>query len=172
MLTVNIYLHTVCMEKLMPDSDVVPDRTLKEAANVSVAMDLFGRGWGANSGWEDVWREHVAVDVRSYFHAFPATDGLEAAIEFNRSLFIGFPDLKMSVEDVVAEGDTVIVRGRLNGIHSGNFLGTAGSGAEVDVPDITIFRMHNHKVVENRYFTDLLAVMTAIGAIPEMEQGL
>ncbi|MFO6466174.1 ester cyclase [Jannaschia sp. KMU-145] len=151
-----------------PAPAVAQDRTATEDRNVAIVERLFDDGWGARPGWEAVWRAHLAPDVRTFFHAFPPTDGRAPAIAFNRDLFAGFPDLHMSIEDVVAEGDTVIVRGRLTGRHDGPFLGIPASGASVDVPDVTLFRLRDEKVIESRYFTDLLAVMTAIGAIPAM----
>ncbi|MEM9638536.1 MAG: ester cyclase [Pseudomonadota bacterium] len=140
-------------------------RSRAEADNVETVLRLFDQGWGASPGWEEEWRAALVPDVRTYFHAFPPTEGLEPAIAFNRDLFTGFPDLKVEVQEVTAEGDTVVVRGRLTGRHTGSFLGVPASGALVDVPDVTLFRLRDGKVVESRYFTDLLSVMTTIGAV-------
>ena len=142
------------------------DRTAEEQRNVDIALEMFGPGWGANENWENVWRKNTAPEFVSYFHAFPPTEGVEAAIEFNRDLFVGFPDLVARVDDVTAEGDSVVVRGNLQGKHTGAFLGVPASDAEIDVPDVTLFKLENGKIVEMRYFTDLLTTMTAMGAIP------
>lgn len=144
-------------------------RTPKEQANVATALTMFGDGWGANADWENVWRANVAPNVRTFFHSHPPMEGLDAAIEFNAELFAGFPKLRMTVENTIAEQDTVIVCGRLAGSQDGPFLGAPASGASVDVPDVTLFRLEDGKIVESRYFTDLLAVMTAIGAV-EMKE--
>ena len=56
------------------------------------------------------------------------------------------------------------MRARLAGSQDGVFLGVPPSGNAVDVPDITLFRFADGKVIEQHYFTDLLAVMSAIGA--------
>ncbi|MFL4470058.1 ester cyclase [Tateyamaria armeniaca] len=140
-------------------------RTSKEEANVATVLKMFNDGWGTNAGWENVWRAYVAPNVRTYFHSHPPMEGLDAAMAFNAELFAGFPSLRMTVEATIAEEDTVIVRGRLNGAQDGPFLGAPASGAAVDVPDVTLFRLEDGKIVESRYFTDLLAVMTAIGAV-------
>lgn len=146
-----------------------PGRTPTEEANVAIVLEMFGDGWGANEGWENVWHSNVAPNVRTYFHSHPPKDGLAAAIAFNAELFAGFPKLRMTVENITAEGDTVVVNGRLAGSQDGPFLGVPASGACVDVPDVTQFRLQGGKIVENRYFTDLLAVMTAIGAVETKE---
>ena len=143
------------------------DRTASETRNVESVLRLFDEGWGANDGWRDVWRNTMTADFRSIFHAQPPVEGIEAAIEFNAALFNGFPELTVTIEDVIAEGDRVVVRGRLTGTHDGPFLGVPPSGNAVDVPDVTMFALADGKVTEMRYFTDLLAVMTAIGAVPE-----
>ena len=142
------------------------DRTPLEQRNVDVVLEMFGPGWGANDNWEDVWRKHAAPNFVSYFHAFPPTEGVEAAIAFNRDLFVGFPDLVARVVEVTAEGDSVVIRGNLQGKHTGAFLGVPASDAEIDVPDVTLFRLEDGKITEMRYFTDLLTTMTAMGAIP------
>lgn len=153
-------------------SDAAPCRTPKEEANVATVLQMFDDGWGANAEWENVWRANVAPNVRTYFHSHPPMEGLDAAIEFNAELFAGFPELRMTVEATFAEDDTVIVRGRLAGSQDGPFLGTPASGAVVDVPDVTLFRLEDGKIVESRYFTDLLAVMTAIGAVETKDEPL
>ena len=147
---------------------VAQERTETESRNVRLALDMFDAGWGANEGWEDVWRANLAPRFTSRFHAFAPIVGIENAIAFNRDLFTGFPNLEVTVEHVTAEGDSVVVRGRLEGEHEGPFLGAPASGAAVDVPDVTLFRVEDAAITEMRYFTDLIAVMTATGAIPPM----
>ena len=149
-------------------SAAAQDRTKLERRNVDLVMRMFDEGWGANTGWEDVWRAKLSPTFTSYFHAFPPTEGLEAAIAFNRDLFAGFPKLEVTVEAVTAEGENVVVRARLKGKHEGPFLGVPASGAVVNVPDVTLFRVKDGKITESRYFTDLVMAMTAMGAIPPM----
>ena len=52
-----------------------------------------------------------------------------------------FPTLDMEIVDIVAEGDEVVVRGRLRGTHDGPFLGVPATGNAVDVPDVTMFTL-------------------------------
>ena len=151
------------------EQTVAEARSLTEEQNVQAALRLFAGGWGANEGWRAVWREAMAPDVASFFHSHPPTRGIEEVIAFNAGLFEGFPKLSVEVTGVVAEDDEVVVRGRLTGTHDGPFLGVPASGNAVDVPDVTMFRLADGRVTEIRYFTDLLAVMTAIGAAPAGE---
>ena len=59
-----------------------------------------------------------------------------------------FPDLTTSVEDVIAEGDRVVVRGTDRGTHQGEFMGKPASGRVATTTFIEIFRMESGKAVE------------------------
>ena len=59
-----------------------------------------------------------------------------------------FPDLITSVEDVIAEGDRVVVRGTDRGTHQGEFMGHPATGRLVTTTWIEIFRMKSGKAVE------------------------
>jgi steroid delta-isomerase-like uncharacterized protein len=61
-----------------------------------------------------------------------------------------FPDLRISIDDQIAEGDKVVTRITLRGTHQGMFRGTAPTGKEVEINGITIFRFSSEgKVVES-----------------------
>ncbi|WP_166486080.1 ester cyclase [Jannaschia sp. CCS1] len=148
-------------------SAIAQDRSPIETQNVETVLRLFDEGWGAQDGWRDVWRETMTPGFRSIFHSNQAVEGIEQAIAFNAVLFEGFPRLEVVVENVTVEGDNVVVQARLTGAQDGPFLGVPPSGQMVDVPDVTLFTLADGQVIEMRYFTDLLAVMTAISAPPE-----
>jgi predicted ester cyclase len=141
------------------------NRTTAEQANVETVLKLLTLGWGGNQNWQAVWRAEMSRDVRTFFHSNPPVKGIANAIEFNALLFAGFPELKLTIVNVIAEGDYVIVQGHLKGRHSGTFLNVPATSTMIEVPDVTIFRLSSGKVLEMRYFTDLLAVMGAIGAL-------
>ena len=54
---------------------------------------------------------------------------------------VGFPDLNSTVEDIVTEGDKLVLRWRLEGTHTGEFMGVAPSGAKVNLRITEIFRI-------------------------------
>ena len=60
----------------------------------------------------------------------------------------GFPDLSITVEDVMAEGDRVAARVVMRGTHRGEFQGIAPTGKRVEVRAIDMFRISNGKIVE------------------------
>jgi steroid delta-isomerase-like uncharacterized protein len=59
-----------------------------------------------------------------------------------------FPDLHTTLEDVLVDGDRVVVRGTDRGTHRGDFMGFPASGREVTTTWIEIFRMENGKAAE------------------------
>src|SRR5215212_9433654 len=61
----------------------------------------------------------------------------------------GFPDLNVTVEDVMAEGDRVAARVTMRGTHRGEFQGIAPTGKRVEVRAIDMFRISGGKIVEH-----------------------
>ncbi|MGL5008898.1 MAG: ester cyclase [Paracoccaceae bacterium] len=148
------------------EPDTPQQRTADEQHNVRTALLMFTDGWGTSPGWQDVWRAHAESDMIAYFNGEPEPSrGLEQFLTFQEGLFAGFPAITTKVTHITAEADTVIVQSVLDGTQDGPFFGVPASGARVRLPDVTIFRLKNCRIVEVRYFTDLLAVMTAIGGI-------
>lgn len=141
-------------------------RSPEESRHVETALKMFNDGWGTAPSWQDVWRAHSAADMVGYFNGEPEPSvGLDSFLTFQEGLFEGFPDIKTRVTAVTAEGETVVVQSMLEGVQSGPFLGVPPSNNRVEVPDVTIFRFADGKIREVRYFTDLLAVMTTVGAV-------
>jgi steroid delta-isomerase-like uncharacterized protein len=61
----------------------------------------------------------------------------------------GFPDLGITIEDVMAEGDRVAARVVMRGTHRGEFQGITATGKRVEVRAIDMFRISNGKIVEH-----------------------
>ena len=61
----------------------------------------------------------------------------------------GFPDLIVSVEDVIAEGDRVTARVTMRGTHQGEFQGIAPTGKRVEVRALDMFCIEDGKIVEH-----------------------
>ncbi len=78
---------------------------------------------------------------------------------------VGFPDFHATAEDMISAGDKVVWRWRIQGTHTGEFLGIAPSNAKIDIGLTEIFRVANGQLVEawDRY--DGLSLMQQIGAV-------
>jgi steroid delta-isomerase-like uncharacterized protein len=136
--------------------------------NKALALRFGQEGWGTSLNWEQVWDELMAPDVIHHFNsgAEPIV-GLEANKTFNASLFKGFPDIKHTLEDVIAEGDRVVYRTTLQGTHTGEFLGIPPTGKSAKINDFTLLQIANSKIVEWWYECNLLEVMKQLGLMPE-----
>ncbi len=95
----------------------------------------------------------------------PDREGLKAILHAMRS---AFPDLRMTVEDVVAEGDRVVQRRRYEGTHKGELFGIPATGKSVNVSQITISRVADGKFAEEWAETDFLGMLQQLGVVPKM----
>ncbi len=79
-----------------------------------------------------------------------------------------FPDMKATVEDLIADGDKVVARVSIRGTHQGALRGIPPTGKQIAVMGINIFRIANGKVVEHWGLTDRLAVLQQVGIAPPL----
>jgi steroid delta-isomerase-like uncharacterized protein len=82
-----------------------------------------------------------------------------------------FPDVQLSIEDQVAEGDKVVTRWIGRGTHQGELMGVAPTGNQVRVDGMTISRIEDGKIIEEWEIYDALGMMQQLGAIPSTEEG-
>ena len=78
---------------------------------------------------------------------------------FYSAIRAALPDARYEVDDLIAEGDKVVVRWRLLGTHLGDFRGIAPSGQKIELKGIAIYRVNNGKLMERWVVTDLYGVL-------------
>ncbi len=76
-----------------------------------------------------------------------------------------FPDVKFTIEDMLADGDKVVMRNSFSGTHEGMFMGIAPTGKRVSQEQIHIVRVVNGQVVEHWAVRDDLSLMRQLGVI-------
>ena len=91
--------------------------------------------------------------------------GIDSVVENIKTWHTGFPDGRMTLEDVYTEGDKAVVRTTFRGTHSGPFGGVSPSGKKVTVTSIAINRIVDGKIVESWGDLNVLSAMKQIGAI-------
>ena len=77
-----------------------------------------------------------------------------------------FPDLKVNVDDIFADGEKVVIRSTMKGTQRGPFMNMPPTDKEISVKGIDIVRMSNGKAVEHWGLVDSLTMMQQLGAIP------
>jgi steroid delta-isomerase-like uncharacterized protein len=91
---------------------------------------------------------------------------LEATKQQFLELAAAFPDLRMIIQDQIAEGDMVVNRLLMRGTHKGEYMGIPGSGKTVEIGGIDILRMVNGKAAERWGYFDDVRLMQQLGAMP------
>ena len=94
--------------------------------------------------------------------------GLEAYKQFISMYLTAFPDSRFTIEDLIAEGDTVVVRYTVRGTHQGNLMAIPPTGKQASVTAIGIFRIVNGIAVEEWVNMDDLGLLQQLGVIPTM----
>jgi steroid delta-isomerase-like uncharacterized protein len=94
------------------------------------------------------------------------TTGAEAVKEVFARLLRAYPDLHITIEDLVEEGDKVVMRNTVTGTHRGEYMGLPPTGRSVTYNEIFIFRFAGGRVAETWGVVDVLSQMRQLGAIP------
>ncbi|MBN1148251.1 MAG: ester cyclase [Anaerolineales bacterium] len=118
----------------------------------------------------EVAQKLLHSDFVDHANGNQAGQGVAGVVETVRSWHSGFPDGRMTLEDVYTDGDKAVVRTTFRGTHNGPFGGVAPSGKKVTVTSIGIERIADGKIAESWGDLNLLGVMQQIGAIPSPEQ--
>ncbi len=92
-------------------------------------------------------------------------DGVKRVISTIRN---AIPDLHITIEDMLAEGDKVASRWVTKGTHKGDLMGTKPTGNKISVSETAVFRVKDGKVVEAWANRDDLGFLQQIGLIPPL----
>lgn len=103
---------------------------------------------GFSAGNMAIFDETFAPDYLDH-HGFadqkPGLGEVKREYELFRA---AFPDLSTTIEDMIVEGDKVVVRSVMRATHQGTFLGLPPTGRQIEIEAISIFRIANGKIVE------------------------
>jgi steroid delta-isomerase-like uncharacterized protein len=78
-----------------------------------------------------------------------------------------FPDLRLTIEDIIAEGETVMARWSCRGTHNGDLSGIAATGKQFTISGMTVAHLVNGKIAEDYVNWDALGLMQQLGVVPE-----
>ena len=124
-----------------------------------------------HTGNLDAVEEIFSPDYVSYEPTSGETRGIEGARQFAATFRQAFPDLQNTIEDMVAEGDRVVVRFRARGTHDGETEAFGPpTGKRMEITGITIKRVSEGKIAEAWTNFDALGMMQQLGLIPESAQ--
>ncbi|MYW62992.1 ester cyclase [Streptomyces sp. SID8379] len=92
--------------------------------------------------------------------------GIEALKRVWEILLRAFPDLRVTVEETIAQADKVVVRNTVTGTHLGEYRGRPATGKSVSYREIFIFRFAGGRVVEIQGVVDVLSQLRQLGMVP------
>jgi|SRR4051812_20998833 steroid delta-isomerase-like uncharacterized protein len=119
----------------------------------------------------DKWNLNAADELLSDDYGFhlpgvPAALDRRATTQVVAMFSASFPDLKHTVDEIIAEGDTVAARWTVRGTHRGEFQGIPASGKQVTLSGNTIHHLRDGKLRETWLSFDNMELLQQIGALP------
>jgi steroid delta-isomerase-like uncharacterized protein len=124
----------------------------------------------ANTG--DLERLSQAIDELIEPHAMLRTPmpteatGSQLAKEVFARLLEAYPDLHITIEDLIEEGDKVVARNTVTGTHRGDYMGIPPTGKSVTYNEIFIGRFADGRIAETWGVVDVLSQLRQLGAGP------
>jgi steroid delta-isomerase-like uncharacterized protein len=134
------------------------------AENEALLRRWFEEVW--NKGRVDAIDEMMTADCIAHGLGDTQTVGPAAFKAFHAQFRGAFPDIKITLEDVVSQGDRAAVRFTIQATHGGDHLGVPASGKRVNTAAMSFVRCRNGQIAEGWNVVDMLGVMQQIGAIP------
>jgi len=129
--------------------------------------------------WEDVWNQGnlAVVDelIAADFDGHPAPSDADfgrgpAGQKQLVGLYRGaFPDMRMTIDDMAADGDRVVLRWTARGTNTGEMMGMPATGKPVTVTGMSLNRLVAGKIVEGWTNFDALGMLQQLGVIPTPE---
>lgn len=110
--------------------------------NLAAIPDLFAPGYAVNGA-------HVGPE------------GVRGSVE---ALRVAFPDAAVTVANLVAEGDRVVLRWTMTGEHRGAFLGVPPTGRRVTLTGINIYRISGGRIAANEEVADIAGLLRQLGS--------
>ncbi|MFQ5341317.1 MAG: ester cyclase [Anaerolineae bacterium] len=135
--------------------------------NKTLVRRLIEEAW--NKGNLDVIDELLSPDYVLHIDApgVPGREGYKQAVNMHRT---AFSDFHFTIEDMIAEGDKVVLRATLRGKHTGEFLGIGPTGKQATYTAISIRRIEAGRIAEEWVETDMLGLMQHFGVVPPAGQ--
>jgi predicted ester cyclase len=110
---------------------------------------------------DEVWNEHQLENLGR----FVAGNLLAEATEHTRQFLTAFPDVQVTIEDMIAEGDKVVGRLLVSGTNTGPFAGRPPTGKRITFASFRIYRLANGRIVESWAMQDRLGLMEQLGFV-------
>lgn len=133
---------------------------MSQEENKAIVRRFFEEAWNQQN--LNVIDEIFASTVLFNGQSIPR-DALKQALAGRRS---AFPDIQVTVDDQVAEGEKVSTRRTWRATHQGQYRGIAPTGKQVKWTQISVVRFSEGRIVEDWAVADELSILQQLGALP------
>jgi len=125
--------------------------------NIEIARSYLFDVWNAKK--KDKIKDLIADNFVDHHYPPGYPPGPEGAIKWVDYVTGAFPDINCGIEDIIAEGDKVVVRYILSGTHVGEFAGIPATNKKVSVAAVSIYYMENGKIAESWVISGLIGAI-------------
>lgn len=154
-----IFLFTACSS---------PEKEVAKVDPVEANIKMYTHVWDEiiNKGKLDLFNDsNFTKDV--VMHASPSDIvGIDSARAYYTNYLTGFSNITFTIKDVFGQGEKLVKHWNFSGTHTGVFFGIPATGKKVNIDGVTLVRMSNGKIAEERDFFDNLDFMTQLGLMP------
>jgi len=123
---------------------------------------------------ETVWGQRSIDEIDRFLapdfvdHSAPpdAAAGPAGFADGVRRILAAFPDAHNTIDEIVAEGDCVVVRWTMTGTHTGDGLGFPATGRAIRLAGVTMSRVAHGRIAEHWSYRDDLTMLRQLGLMP------
>ncbi|SHE87468.1 conserved hypothetical protein, steroid delta-isomerase-related [Seinonella peptonophila] len=126
-----------------------------EQMNIDMIHQFIETFW--NQSDFDCVDQFVTDDYQEL--AYQSKEGLK---QFAATILTAFPDKHYTVEEIIGQGNIVLVRMTVKGTHRGMFFGTPPTGQTIDVTLYRRYRLEDGKIAEHRGWIDMVTMWKQI----------
>ncbi|CAN5294544.1 hypothetical protein BH11BAC6_BH11BAC6_17780 [soil metagenome] len=167
--TRQLFLLAIVIATLMSCSNPQTDTTEHTTVDsVAANIKMYSHVWDEiiNKRKLDMFNDsNFTKDV--VMHASPNdVVGIDSASVYYANYLTGFSDITFTIKDVFGMGNKLVKHWNFKGTHTGIFFGIPPTNKKIDIDGVTLVRMQDGKIAEERDFLDNLEFMQQLGLIP------
>jgi steroid delta-isomerase-like uncharacterized protein len=98
-------------------------------------------------------------------HTNPDIVGIDSARAYYANYLTGFSNIQFTIVDVFGEGNKLVKHWNFKGTHTGMFFSIPATGKNVNIDGVTLVRMENGKIAEERDFVDNYDLLGQLGQL-------
>ncbi len=158
LLTMMIFFLNACTSN--SKTETATTSTDSVAANIK----MYTHTWDeiVNHGKLELFNDsNFTKDV--VMHVHPDIVGIDSARAYYANYLTGFSDIKFTIKDYFGQGNKLVKYWNFSGTHTGNFFGIPPTGKKVSLDGVTLVRMQDGKIAEERDFFDNYDFMKQLG---------